>query len=89
MLVVNGMTSRAVNEGFVRTATIDLEPVFAAYAGPILLTHGVHDRLVRVAMSERIKAIHKNSRLSLSTTTADTAPSTKSLHVTGKNLLPL
>ncbi|AEH81550.1 hypothetical protein I7G86_20965 [Sinorhizobium meliloti] len=65
MLVVNGMTSRAVNEGFVRTATIDLEPVFAAYAGPILLTHGVHDRLVRVAMSERIKAIHKNSRLSL------------------------
>jgi pimeloyl-ACP methyl ester carboxylesterase len=65
MLVINGMTARAVNEGFVRTATTDLEPVFQAYAGPILLTHGVHDRLVRVAMSERIKAIHKNSRLSL------------------------
>jgi non-heme chloroperoxidase len=65
ILVVNGMTARAVNEGFVRTETADLEPVFAAYSGPILLTHGVHDRLVRVAMSERIKAIHPNSRLSL------------------------
>lgn len=65
ILVVNGMTARAVNEGFVRTETADLEPVFAAYAGPILLTHGIHDRLVRVAMSERIKAIHPNSRLSL------------------------
>ncbi|WP_234710590.1 alpha/beta fold hydrolase [Sinorhizobium arboris] len=65
MLVVNGMTARAANEGFVRTATTDLEAVFQAYTGPILLTHGVHDRLVRVAMSERIGAIHKNSRVSL------------------------
>lgn len=65
ILVVNGMTARAVTEGFVRTETPDLEPVFKAYAGPILLTHGLHDRLVRVAMSERIKAIHANSRLSL------------------------
>lgn len=65
MLVVNGMTARAVNEGFVTTRTSDLEPVFRDYAGPILLTHGVHDRLVRIAMSERIKAIHPESRLSL------------------------
>lgn len=65
MLIVNGMTARAVNEGFVQTKTTDLEPVFQAYAGPILLTHGIHDRLVRLAMSERIKAIHPNSRLSL------------------------
>ncbi|MGQ9369241.1 alpha/beta hydrolase [Azospirillum sp. ST 5-10] len=65
MLVVNGMTARAVNEGFVRTATTDLEPVFRDFAGPILLTHGVHDRLVRVAMSERIKAIRPDSTLSL------------------------
>jgi non-heme chloroperoxidase len=65
ILIVNGMTARAVTEGFVRTETPDLEPVFKAYAGPILLTHGIHDRLVRVAMSERIKAIHANSRLSL------------------------
>ncbi|MGK9170930.1 alpha/beta hydrolase [Inquilinus limosus] len=65
MLVVNGMTARAVNEGFVRTATTDLEPVFQAYAGPILLTHGAHDRLVRLAMSERIKALHPGSRLSV------------------------
>lgn len=65
MLVINGMTPRVVNEGFVATKTTDLEPAFKAYGGPILLTHGVHDRLVRVAMSERIKAIHANSRLSL------------------------
>ncbi|WP_338861253.1 alpha/beta hydrolase [Mycetohabitans rhizoxinica] len=65
MLVVNGMTARAVNEGFIKTQTPDLEPVFKAYSGPILLTHGVHDRLVRLAMSERIKSIHANSRLSL------------------------
>jgi len=65
MLVINGMTARAVNEGFIQTRTTDLEPAFKAYDGPILLTHGVHDRLVRVAMSERIKALHPNSRLSL------------------------
>jgi non-heme chloroperoxidase len=65
MLVINGMTARAVNEGFVKTATSDLEPVFRDYTGPILLTHGVHDRLVRMAMSERIKALHRNSRLSV------------------------
>lgn len=65
MLVINGMTAREVNEGFIKTKTTDLEPVFQDYAGPILLTHGAHDRLVRTAMSERIKSIHANSRLSL------------------------
>lgn len=65
MLIVNGMTARAVNEGFVQTKTTDLEPTFQSYAGPILLTHGIHDRLVQVAMSERIKAIHPGARLSL------------------------
>jgi len=65
MLVVNGMTARAVNEGFIKTETSDLEPVFKAYGGPILLTHGIHDRLVRIEMSERIKSIHANSELSL------------------------
>lgn len=65
MLVVNGMTARAVNEGFIKTETSDLEPVFEAYGGPILLTHGIHDRLVRTEMSERIKSIHANSELSL------------------------
>lgn len=65
MLVVNGMTARVVNEGFVKTETSDLESVFKDFNGPILLTHGVHDRLVRIAMSERIKAIHADSRLSL------------------------
>lgn len=65
MLVVNGMAARAVNEGFVRTDVPDLEPVFKDYKGPILLTHGVHDRLVRVAMSERIESLNADSRLSL------------------------
>jgi non-heme chloroperoxidase len=64
-LVINGMTARAVNEGFVKTATSDLEPVFLKYTGPILLTHGTHDRLVRLAMSERIKSLHPDSRLSV------------------------
>ncbi|PZR89101.1 MAG: alpha/beta hydrolase [Stutzerimonas stutzeri] len=65
MLVVNGMTARAVNEGFVRTETTDLEPVIKEFAGPILLTHGAQDRLVRVAMSERIRALQPKARLSL------------------------
>jgi pimeloyl-ACP methyl ester carboxylesterase len=65
MLVINGMTTRVVNEGFVVTQTSDLEPVFGQYAGPILLTHGKHDRLVRLSMSERIKALHQGSRLSI------------------------
>lgn len=65
MLVVNGMTARAANEGFVKTSTVDLEPVFAAYGGPILLTHGAHDRLVHRAMSERIQALKPGSRLSV------------------------
>ncbi|RCS22891.1 alpha/beta fold hydrolase [Phyllobacterium salinisoli] len=65
MLVLNGMTARAVNEGFVRTTTTDLEPVFKEFAGPILLTHGRHDRLVKLAMSERIKALRPDSRLSI------------------------
>jgi pimeloyl-ACP methyl ester carboxylesterase len=65
MLVINGMAARAVGEGFVKTATPDLESIFQAYAGPILLTHGRHDRLVRLVMSERIKALHPGSRLSI------------------------
>ncbi len=65
MLVINGMTARAVGEGFVRTSTPDLEPVFQAYPGPLLLTHGVHDRLVRLAMSERIRALRPDSQLSV------------------------
>ncbi|WP_448951717.1 alpha/beta fold hydrolase [Labrys neptuniae] len=65
MLVVNGMTARAVNEGFIKTTTTDLEPVFKTYPGPILLTHGVHDRLVRLTMSERIKTLRPDSLLSV------------------------
>ncbi|TNC11579.1 alpha/beta hydrolase [Methylobacterium terricola] len=65
MLVVNGMTARAANEGFVKTPVPDLEPVFAAYDGPVLLTHGAHDRLVRQAMAERIQALRPGRRLSV------------------------
>jgi non-heme chloroperoxidase len=65
MLVVNGMTPRAAYEGFLKTSTTDLEPVFAAYEGPILLTHGAHDRLVRLAMAERIQSLNPESRLSV------------------------
>ncbi|WP_375459884.1 alpha/beta fold hydrolase [uncultured Enterovirga sp.] len=65
MLVVNGMTPRAAYEGFLQTSTTDLEPVFAAYGGPILLTHGAHDRLVRKAMSERILLLKPGNRLSV------------------------
>ncbi len=53
MLVVNGMTARAVNEGFTHTATPDLEPVFSRYRKPLLLTHGAHDRLAATAPSTR------------------------------------
>lgn len=65
MLVVNGMTPRATYQGFLRTSTTDLEPVLAAYDRPVLLTHGIHDRLVRLAMSERIQALRPGNRLSV------------------------
>jgi len=65
MLVVNGMTARAVNEGFTSASITDLEPVFQAYAGPVLLTHGAHDALVRLAMSERVAAQRPGRRLSI------------------------
>jgi len=65
MLVVNGMTASAVNEGFTHTANPDLEPVFARYRKPLLLTHGAHDRLVRVAMSERIRTLRPDAKLSI------------------------
>ena len=65
MLVINGITARAAGEGSVKTTTPDLEPAFAAFTGPILLLHGAYDRLVRLAMSERIKSLHPRSQLSV------------------------
>ena len=65
MLVVNGMTARAVNEGFTSAAVTDLEPAFQAFTGPVLLMHGAHDALVRLAMSERIAAQRPGRRLSV------------------------
>lgn len=65
MLVINGMTARAANEGFVRTETTDLGHALAAYDGPLLLTHGAHDRLVRLAMSEHVRSLKPQSHLSV------------------------
>lgn len=65
MLVINGMTPSAVNEGFLKSTTPDLEPTFGTYEGSILLTHGAHDRLVRLTMSERIRALSPKHRLSI------------------------
>jgi non-heme chloroperoxidase len=65
MLVVNGMTARAVNEGFTSASVTDLEPAFQAFSGPVLLTHGAHDALVRIAMSERIAGQRPGRRLSV------------------------
>ncbi|MBO1078074.1 alpha/beta fold hydrolase [Roseomonas haemaphysalidis] len=65
MLVVNGMTARAVNEGFTSAAVTDFEPTFQAYSGPVLVTHGAHDALVRLAMSERVAAQRPGRRLSV------------------------
>ncbi|UIJ71099.1 alpha/beta fold hydrolase [Aurantimonas sp. HBX-1] len=65
MLVVNGMTPPAVNEGLLKLPLADLRPTLEAFRGPILLSHGVHDRLVRVAMSESVRAIHPDSEMDL------------------------
>lgn len=65
MLVVNGMTSRAVMDGIRLNPHKDMTGAFAAYPGPMLLTHGVHDRIVRVAMSEEVRAVRPDAELSL------------------------
>lgn len=62
------MTARVVNEGFIMTERLPISNLSSRRtAGPILLTQGIHDRLVRTEMSERIKFIHPNSELSLFT----------------------
>jgi len=65
MMVVNGMTERAVNTGITQPGMPDLDPTFQTFGGPVLLTHGVHDRLVRPAMSQHVVSLHPNARLSM------------------------
>ena len=65
LMVVNGMAVRAMAEGFMQASVFDVEPLFKSFAGPILLSHGVHDRLVRVAMSQSLKAQRPDAILSL------------------------
>jgi non-heme chloroperoxidase len=65
MLVINGMAARAMSEGNRKHAVSDMGPVFQAYPGPLLLTHGVHDRIVRVAMAEYLRELRPDAELSL------------------------
>ncbi|WP_215907518.1 alpha/beta fold hydrolase [Thalassospira marina] len=65
MLVINGMTEPAVYEGVLKTETTNLEPYFAAFKGPILLSQGRHDRLVKMDMIERLKAVAPDSEISV------------------------
>jgi non-heme chloroperoxidase len=65
MMLINGMTPRAVNTGITRPGSPDLDAAFKSFTGPILVTHGVHDRLVRTAMSEHVIALQPKARLSL------------------------
>lgn len=65
MMVVNGMTAPAVNIGITEPGMPDLEPTFRAFGGPVLLTHGSHDRLVRPAMSRHVVSLQPNAHLSM------------------------
>ena len=64
LLVINGMMTNAVNLGLAKAAA-DLDPALRAYRGPLLLTHGAHDRLLKVAMSEHNRDLHAGATLSL------------------------
>ena len=64
LLVMNGMTARAVSEGL-SLARTDIEPALRRYRGQLLLTHGERDRLLKVAMSRDNQANHPGAPLSI------------------------
>ncbi len=64
LLVMDGMTARAVTEGLA-LARADLDPPLRNYKGPLLLTHGARDRLLKVAMSRHNQELHPGARLSI------------------------
>jgi pimeloyl-ACP methyl ester carboxylesterase len=65
MMVVNGMTPAAVNTGLMTSGSPDLDPTFQAFRGAVLLTHGAHDRLVRLEMSQHVVSLQPGARLSM------------------------
>lgn len=64
LLVMNGMTARAVTEGL-GLSRADLDPALRRYTGPLLLTHGERDRLLKVAMSRHNQDLHPGALLSI------------------------
>ena len=65
MMVVNGMTPSAVYAGILKPGSPDLDAAFQAFSGPILLSHGVHDALVRPEMSRHVMALQPRAQLSM------------------------
>lgn len=65
MLLVNGMTPRAVNLGLTQPGAPDLDATWKSFAGPVLLTHGGRDQLVQLAMSQHFRRLNPKAQLSL------------------------
>ncbi len=65
MMVINGMAASAINTVIAEPNTPNLDATFRGFDGPVLLTHGAHDRLVRPAASERLLSLCPNAHLSL------------------------
>lgn len=65
MMVINGMAASAINTVIAETSMPNLDATFRGFDGPVLLTHGAHDRLVRPAASQRLLSLCPNARLSM------------------------
>ncbi|MGA1831275.1 alpha/beta fold hydrolase [Rhizobium wenxiniae] len=65
MMVVNGMTPEAVAQGLSTPTPSDFDGDFTAFEQPLLLVHGAKDRLVRQAMSERMKGLKPSAQVSI------------------------
>jgi non-heme chloroperoxidase len=65
MMVVNGMAPAALNAGLLEPGSPDLDAAFKAFSGPILLTHGEHDQLVRPEMSRHVISLQPKAQLSM------------------------
>lgn len=65
MMVVNGMPPSAVDAGITEPGSPDLDAAFQAFNGPILLTHGAHDSLVRPEMSRHVISLQPKAQLSM------------------------
>jgi pimeloyl-ACP methyl ester carboxylesterase len=65
MLVVNGMTERAVTAGLAAGVPFDLDAAWRRFDGPVLLTNGAKDALVNLAMARSLQRIRPDARLSV------------------------